>query len=139
MNLGLRFFWAYAATLLVMVVLDGLWLGLVARSTYQAGIGPLMADPPRWGAAALFYLAYPLGLMVFAVWPSAATPGWAPVALLGAGLGLMAYGTYDLTNLATLRGWPLGLSLLDMAWGTVVSASSSVAGKILLDRLPPPG
>ncbi len=132
-----RFSVAYAASATVMLLLDLLWLGLIATPLYQQGIGHLMADDPRWAVALVFYAGYPVGLVLFAVLPQVGQTGTLKAALLGALFGLIAYGTYDLTNLATLRDWPLGLSLLDMGWGALVSALSSAAGKVALDRLPP--
>ena len=126
----------YAATAVVMLVLDALWLGVIATGWYRDALGPLMADPPRWGAALLFYALYPAGLVTWAVWPQRHTPGLRSAALQGALLGLFAYGTYDLTNLAVLRNWPLSLSVLDMAWGATVSALSAAAGKAWADRQP---
>ena len=125
----------YAATALVMLAIDAVWLGFIARPLYVQAIGPLMADPPRWGVAALFYLAYPAGLVWLAVRPQAGTKGLRATAVAGAALGLFAYGTYDLTNLATLRGWPVWIAALDMAWGTAVSAVAAAAGKAVLDRM----
>jgi uncharacterized membrane protein len=92
-----------------------------------------MAPQPRLGVAALFYLLYPLGIVIFAV---AARPAgaWQPTLLAGALFGFFAYATYDLTNLATLKGWPLGLSLIDVAWGSLVSAVSAGAGRWAMDR-----
>jgi uncharacterized membrane protein len=125
----------YAATLVVMLALDALWLGVIAKPIYQRGIGHLMAAEPRLVVAALFYLLFALGLVIFAVLPSGAAAGWARTAGLAALFGFFAYATYDLTNLATLRDWPVGLSLLDMAWGSTVSAVAACAGKAAWDRL----
>jgi uncharacterized membrane protein len=125
---------AYAATASVMVALDLLWLGVIARPVYQQGIGHLMAERPNVPVAVLFYAVFTLGLMVFAVVPNASEPQWRKTILAGALFGFFAYATYDLTNLATLKNWPLGLSLLDMAWGSVVSAAAAAAGKAALDR-----
>ena len=130
-----KYFAAYAATLVVMVALDMIWLGVVAKSFYQEGIGHLMAEKPVVSVAVVFYILYAIGLVFFAVVANEATAGYAKTALYGALFGLFAYATYDLTNLATLKNWPVGLALLDMAWGTVVSAASVVAGKAALDRL----
>ena len=124
----------YAATAVVMLALDALWLGLIATGWYRDAMGPLMADTPRWGAALLFYAMYPAGLVAWAVWPQRHTPGLRSATVHGALLGLFAYGTYDLTNLAVLRDWPLPLSVLDMAWGATVSALSAAAGKAWADR-----
>ncbi len=125
---------AYAAVLLVMVALDLLWLGVVAKPLYQQGIGHLMLPKPDVPVAVLFYAVFALGLLLFGVLPHAAD-GWARNALWAALFGFFAYATYDLTNLATLKDWPLQLSLLDMAWGCVVSALSATAGKAVLDRI----
>jgi uncharacterized membrane protein len=120
--------WAYAATACVMIVLDLIWLGLIAKPLYQNGIGHLMARSPRIVPAALFYLLFPLGLVLFAVLPQAASGVWTNAFLWGGLFGFFAYATYDLTNLATLKNWPLPLALIDMAWGTVVSGVASTAG-----------
>ena len=129
-----KFLAAYATTAVVMVMLDLLWLGLIAKPLYQQGIGHLMAERPNIPVALVFYLLYALGLVVFAVSAEQANPGWSKALLIGAMFGFFAYATYDLTNLATLKNWPLGLSLLDVIWGTFVSGVSSAAGKLALDR-----
>ena len=137
LNPWTRYLAIYAGTATLMVLLDLIWLGLVAKPLYQQGIGHLMSEQPRVAVAVAFYLVYALGLVVFAVMPHAALAGPWKAAMFGALFGFFAYATYDLTNLATLRGWPLGLSLLDMAWGALVSGLSAAAGKAVLDRLPP--
>lgn len=124
---------AYAGTAIVMVVLDLLWLGVIAKPLYQQGIGHLMADRPNVSVAVLFYLLYALGAVIFAVSPQNPASSWAATLTMGALFGFFAYATYDLTNLATLRAWPLGLSLIDMAWGTVVTAASAAGGKAAMD------
>ena len=125
---------AYAALAVVMVALDLLWLGVIAKPWYQQGIGHLMMEKPNILAALLFYAVYAAGLMVFAVAPDGSTAGWGRTALRGAMFGFFAYATYDLTNLATLRNWPVGIAAMDIAWGTLVSAVSVLAGKAALDR-----
>ena len=125
----------YAGTAAVMVLLDLLWLGLLAKPLYQQGMGHLMAEQPRLGVALAFYLMYALGLVVLAVLPAAESGGVWRASMNGALLGAFAYATYDLTNLATLRGWPVWLAAMDIAWGTLVSAVSAAAGKAVLDRL----
>ena len=125
---------AYGVTAVVMVAIDLVWLGLIAKPLYQNGIGHLMADKPNIPVALVFYLLYAVGLMVFAITPSQSVPGWSHALMVGALFGFFAYATYDLTNLSTLKGWPLGLSLIDVAWGTLVSGVSSAAGKLMLDR-----
>jgi len=116
---------AYAAALLFILVADGLWLGLLMPQQYQAWIGPLMREQPLLLPAAAFYLLYPAGVAVFAVWPGLERNSCKRSASLGALLGLVAYGTYDLSNLATLKGWPLQLTLVDMLWGASLSAAAA--------------
>lgn len=124
---------AYGGTAVVMVALDMLWLGVIAKPMYQQGIGHLMAETPDIGVAVVFYLLYALGVVIFAVSPQHKGSTWANTLIMGALFGFFAYATYDLTNLATLRQWPLHLSLIDIAWGTLISAASAAGGKAALD------
>ena len=123
-----RNFIAYISTLVAFLALDGIWLGLLMGGTYKSALGPLMLDSPRLVPAVLFYAGYVVGIIVFAINPGIEAQQWQRTALLGALLGLMAYGAYDMTNLATLKDWPLHLSLIDMAWGTVVTSAAATAG-----------
>jgi uncharacterized membrane protein len=110
----------FAAAYLVVATLDAVWLGWVAPGFYRREIGDLMAADIRWVPALLFYLAYPAALVALALVPRPAV--W-PLALARSALvGLVAYGTYDLTNMATLKHWSLALALVDMAWGATLSA-----------------
>jgi uncharacterized membrane protein len=126
---------AFATVATVMVAIDLLWIGWLARPLYVQGIGHLMAPAPKIGVALLFYLVYAGGIVVFAVAPQAGTAGVGRVAAMAALFGFVAYATYDLTNLATLRDWPWRLALIDMAWGSGISAVSASAGKLVLDRI----
>jgi uncharacterized membrane protein len=123
----------YGAAVLVMVAGDLLWLGVVAKALYQTSIGHLMAAQPRLPAAAAFYLLYALGLLVFVLAPRAAEDAWGRTVLMGALFGFFAYATYDLSNYATLDNWPLRLTLVDMAWGTLLSAAAAGAGRAAMD------
>jgi len=128
---------AYGVALVAMAVLDGLWLGWLARDLYRREIGDLMAGAVRLGPAALFYGLYPLGLVYLALQP-------APTAVLDAALraavvGLVAYGAYDLSNLATLRGWSVRLCLIDMAWGTGASALAGMLAHVVAVPSAAPG
>jgi len=118
----------YIVVLAVFLACDGVWLGLVAGDYYQAQIGALMRTQPRWGAAALFYPLYTFGLVYFCVSPALARGTWIGAACAGALFGLIAYGTYDLSNLATLTGWPTAITVVDMLWGTVASGVAATAG-----------
>lgn len=124
----------YGAILVALLVIDGLWLGVIAKSWYQQGIGHLMAPSPNLVAAALFYLLYPLGLMLFGVLPHS-DDGLLKVALTGALFGFFAYATYDLSNLATLKDWPPALAVVDIVWGTFLSGVCATAGKLAFNAV----
>lgn len=125
----------YAATFIALALLDFLWLGVIAKGWYRDAIGHLMAPTPNWGAAGAFYLLYPVGLLVFAVLPSGGD--WLRALALGALFGAFCYGTYDISNMAVLRDWPLSITLLDIAWGAAVSAAGASAGAWALRWLAP--
>ena len=116
---------AYVAALLAVGVLDYLWLRVIATSWYEGGIGHLMAAKPNLWAAAAFYFLYPIGLVVFAALP--ANGDGVKALALGALFGLFCYGTYDVTNLAIMKDWPVGLTFIDIAWGAFVSAAGAGA------------
>ena len=120
--------WAYIGALLAFLVLDGLWLGLLMSSTYKELLGSLMLAQPKWGPAIVFYLLYVLGVVVFVVLPALARASARRAALAGAFFGLVAYGTYDMTNWATLQGWSAQLALMDMAWGGLLTCLASLSG-----------
>ena len=124
---------AYLAAAVVMLALDMLWLGVIAKSTYQQAIGHLMAEKPNLVAAGVFYALYPAGVVLFALVVPAEGTAWGRTMFVGALFGFFAYATYDLTNLATLKNWPVSLTLVDVLWGTVLSAASAVAGKAAMD------
>ena len=126
---------AYALTLIVFAVIDTLWLGLMGDRLYRPLIGAVLADSFRLVPAIAFYALYAAGLTLFAIMPGLGEGGWKKALIWGGLLGLFAYGTYDLTNLATLKTWSLKLSLIDMAWGMVVSASASAAACALAMKL----
>lgn len=123
-----RYLVAYVAALAVLAVLDAVWLGAVAKDFYRGQIGHLMAEQVRFGVAASFYLLYVVGVVVFAVAPAIAAQSVPRALMMGALFGFFAYMTYDLTNLATLRGWSWQVTLADIAWGSFVSAAAAGAG-----------
>lgn len=126
----------YFITLTVFFLVDMVWLGVVAKTFYRKHLGFLMGPKVVWPAAILFYLLFIAGLLVFAVRPALAAGAPLKALLLGAFLGLVAYATYDLTNLATLKDWPVVVTVVDLVWGTVlggmVSWLSVLAGRGLL-------
>jgi uncharacterized membrane protein len=115
----------YFLTLFIFLGGDSLWLGLVATKFYQAQIGHLMAESPNLLAAGLFYLLFVGGVVFFVVEPALGVEKKRTVILRGAFFGLVTYATYDLTNLATLRDWPVTLTVVDLLWGTTLTAVTS--------------
>ena len=126
----------YLITLGVFFFVDMVWLGVVAKNFYRKHLGYLMAPKVGWPAAVLFYLLFIAGLVVFAVRPALLQGAPLKGLLLGAFLGLVSYATYDLTNQATVRDWPVVVTVVDLVWGTtlggVVSWLSVLAGRGLL-------
>jgi len=119
---------AYAATLVAFCCCDFVWLGFVAKDYYQSQLGGLLLAQPNWAAAVTFYVLYCAGIVIFCVAPALDAASLGKAALLGAVLGALAYATYDLSNLATLKGWPLGLSMVDITWGAFATAVAASAG-----------
>ena len=131
-----KFAIAYGASAAVFLVLDFIWLTLASRFLYRPQLGNLLADNPNLVIAAAFYLVYAAGVVVFAVLPAHADRSWLLALGLGSLLGLVAYGTYDITNLATLRNWPLVVSVVDLAWGIFVTSAAALSGYLALSLLP---
>jgi len=123
---------AFLAVLVLFVGIDLAWITLVMRQLFVQHLGSLLVESPRLGAAAAFYLIYAAGIVVLAILPA---QSWAGALGLGAALGLVAYATYDLTNRATLKAWPLGVALGDIAWGTALTALAALAGYLVLGWL----
>jgi uncharacterized membrane protein len=118
----------YAATLVGFLAIDFLWLAIVARGFYRKHLGFLLADQPNWWAAIAFYLLFVVGLVVFAVAPALQAGSLRRALLLGGFFGLVTYATYDLTNHATVKGWPWIVTVVDLCWGLALSASVSFIG-----------
>lgn len=127
---AVRTTFAMLATLAVFLVLDAIWLGFLARDIYVEAIGHLMAEQPFLPAAVLFYLLFPMLLAWFAFVEAPDRDNAWSVALRGGLFGLATYGTYELTNWATLRDWPATLVMVDLAWGTVLSAIAATAASV---------
>jgi uncharacterized membrane protein len=124
----MKFILAFVASTAAMLVLDAIWLSTMAERLYRPQLGDLLADEFRPYPAFVFYALYLFGVVYFAVAPALRNGGWRNAALNGALFGLVAYGTYDLTNQATLRHWPVLVTALDMIWGALISAVAAVAG-----------
>jgi len=115
----------YAIALPVFFAIDMVWLGLVAKGFYAKQIGPLLKPDVNWTAAIIFYLLFVVGLVVFVIMPAIEKNSWTHALLFGALFGLVCYATYDLTNLAVTKDWPLLVTIVDLAWGAVLAASVS--------------
>ena len=122
------YFKLYMAALIAFFAIDMLWLGLVARAFYQKQLGFLMAPNINWLAAIVFYLLFIVGIVVFVVVPGLQADSLKTTLLRAALFGLITYATYDLTNLATVKDWPVLVTIVDMIWGTVLSVTVSLAG-----------
>lgn len=122
----MMFFKLYLVSLIVFFTIDLFWLGIIAKNLYREQIGFLMSSEIRWGAAILFYALYIAGLVVFALWPAINDENWVSALLYGGFFGLVCYATYDLTNLATLKGWPIKIVIYDLLWGTFITGVTSL-------------
>ncbi|MDD3572801.1 MAG: DUF2177 family protein [Eubacteriales bacterium] len=115
----------YLVTTGIFLLIDAAWLGLIAPKLYKANIGHLMAEKPNFLAAGVFYLIYIAALLFFVIDPALVKASVWQAVWTGAFLGLAMYATYDLTNLATLKEWPLKITAIDLAWGTFITAATS--------------
>ena len=128
---------AFAVTAVVFLILDAIWLGVISRNLYQREIGDLLLPKPNFGAAAVFYVICIAGLVYFCVVPGVAGQSALRGLVNGAVFGIVAYATYDLTNLATLKGWSTTLVFIDVAWGAVASAIASAVAVAVTTRAVP--
>ena len=118
----------YTTTLAGLLAIDAIWLSVVAKGFYRRQLGYLLADEVNWWAAISFYLLFAAGVLVFAIVPGLQADSLRIAALLGGFFGLVSYATYDLTSLAMVKNWPVTVTLVDMAWGTVLTAVASSIG-----------
>ena len=117
----------YLLSLIVFLAVDMLWLGVVAKDFYRNNLGHLLRADVNWAAALIFYLLYVAGVLIFAAMPALERQSLRQAVLLGALFGFFAYATYDLTNLAPLKDWPLNVVLVDILWGAVLTACVAAA------------
>ncbi|MFZ6034729.1 MAG: DUF2177 family protein [Patescibacteria group bacterium] len=125
----------YSVALFVFLSIDMVWLGLVARNFYSKYLGYLMSPKVNWPAAILFYLLFILGLVLFVIAPSLDKKSLGNALIYGALFGLVTYATYDLTNMATIKDWPLIVTVVDLAWGTFLAASVSAISFAIANKL----
>lgn len=125
----------YAIALPVFFAIDMIWLGLVAKNFYREQIGALMKPNVNWSAAIIFYLIFIAGLVVFVISPAVEKSSWTHALLFGALFGFVCYATYDLTNLAVAKDWPLLVTIVDLAWGAVLAASVSTVTYFIANKI----
>jgi len=125
----------YAIALPVFFAIDMVWLGVVAKNFYRAQIGTLMKTDVNWLAAIIFYLIFIAGLVVFVISPALAKGSWIHALAYGALFGLVCYATYDLTNLAVAKDWPLLVTIVDLIWGSVLAATVSTISFFLAQKI----
>lgn len=119
---------SYLLTFIVFLMIDMLWLGVIAKNIYQKYLGNFLSDNVNWTAAIIFYFIFVAGISIFAIYPAVHKGSVSHAILMGALFGFFTYATYDLTNLATLKGWPLPIVIIDIIWGSVLSAIVSLSG-----------
>lgn len=122
---------AYLATAVFFVAIDCVWLGLVMRGFYKAQLGSLLLEHPKLSAAVVFYALYVVGIVIFGIVPGWESGSWVKTMAQSALFGLIAYATYDLSNLATLKGWSVTLAVVDIAWGALLTGMCGTAGYLV--------
>ena len=115
----------FITTLAVFLIIDLVWLGFIARGFYRDQLGFIMRESPNWTPAIIFYLLYIFGLIVFVIYPALEKTSWTYAVFYGGLFGLIAYATYDLTNMATIKDWPVRMVIVDILWGTILTASTA--------------
>jgi len=126
----------YVITIPIFFIVDMIWLGLIAQGFYKKYLGFLMRPRVNWTAAVIFYLLFIIGIIFFSVQPALQAGSWTKAMIYGALFGFFTYATYDLTNLATIKDWPLIVTVIDIIWGSVlcgiVATASYLIGKSIL-------
>lgn len=126
----LQYIYLYLLTVPVFFLIDMLWLGVIARNFYQEKLAPFLG-PTNWTAAIIFYLIFIIGILIFAVVPALDAQSLRKAIILGALFGFFTYATYDFTNLATIKDWPIVVVLIDVIWGAVLSGSVAVVSYLI--------
>jgi uncharacterized membrane protein len=134
-NINTMFVKLFFIALPVFFVIDMVWLVVVAKKFYQQQIGFLMRPDINWFAAIVFYLLFIAGLVIFVISPAVEKQSWTHALIYGALFGLITYATYDLTNLATLKDWPLLVTVVDLIWGAVLASSISLVTYLIANKI----
>lgn len=124
----------YLITVVVFFLVDIVWLGFIAKNLYKIYLGNLMAPNVNWTAAIIFYFLFIAGLVFFVINPAIEKESLKHAIVIGGFFGLIAYSTYDLTNLATMKDWPLNITVIDIIWGTILNAATAGITFLLANR-----
>ena len=119
---------SYFLTAIVFFAIDMTWLGFIAKDFYRKYLGGFLSDTVNWPAAFIFYFIFIIGIIIFCIMPAIEKQSVSKAIVMGALFGFFTYATYDLTNLATLRNWPLTIVLVDIIWGMFLTAMVSITG-----------
>ena len=125
---------AYVGSALAMALLDALWLSQVGPKVYRPALAGILTEGFRLGPAIVFYALYVVGIVIFAVRPALGSGRWTEAVLMGALFGFFCYATYDLTNMATFKVWPMHVTLIDIAWGAVLTGTAALVGYAAANR-----
>ncbi len=131
----ITFLKAYGVAFVAFTAIDLVWLVFIANSLYKKYLGFLMKPQPNWYAAALFYLLYLAGVVFFVISPALEKQSWRYAFHAGLFFGLITYATYDLTNLATIKDWPVTITIIDLAWGSILGGLVSVITYFVMNRI----
>jgi len=131
----MKWFMYYGIALVVFMVIDLIWLGFIAKDLYSKYLGYLMADKVNWVSAVVFYLIFIGGILYFVLYPSLLDKNLINLIIRAALFGFITYATYDLTNLATIKDWPIQITIIDLIWGTTLSTSVSVISYFIINLL----
>lgn len=122
----MKFVWMFLISMVIFLVLDMLWLNVIAKRFYAQELGDLMTDQVRILAAVIFYIIFIVGMIYFVIYPAFLEASLTAALVNGLFFGFICYATYDLTNLATIRNWPLAMTLVDLVWGTFLGGMTSM-------------
>ena len=124
----------FMITFAVFMTIDLIWLGVVAKKLYNKYLGYIMAKNINWLAAIIFYVIFVIGLLLFVIYPAMAKDSIQYLILYGMAYGFITYATYDLTNLATLKDWPIEITIIDLIWGTTLSTLTSYFSYLIINK-----
>ena len=134
MNAG-KLILAYLLTAVVFFAIDLTWLGLIAKNLYRKYLGGFLSDTVNWTAAFVFYALFIVGIFIFSILPAVEKNSFSHAVIMGGLFGFFTYATYDLTNLATLKNWPLTIVYIDIIWGTILTGLVAAAGYLITKKI----